>query len=267
MRIEELRETGKEIFDWIKTIRIKGEAPGEKGAGGDRTYPVDKISEDIILKRLRQTDEPFSVITEEAGIIEINGGGGRRVLIDPIDGSRNAVAGLPFYGASIAIAGGDTVGSIQTGYVINLVNGEEFWAEKGKGAYTSSVGSARKEKVSTQEDNILKLVAFEAQNPSTDYVEMLPLLRAARKTRCMGAVALDLAYLASGAISVFANAAPSRSFDYAAGYILVREAGGVFTDIEGKGIEAEGLGLGRGATLLASANIALHEEALRLLNG
>jgi myo-inositol-1(or 4)-monophosphatase len=266
MRVQELRKAGKEIFERLKTIRIKGEAPGEKGAGGDRTYPVDKISEDMILKRLEQTGEALSVITEEAGIIKLSGGGGRLAVIDPIDGSRNAVAGIPFYGASIAIAAGGTMGAVETGYVINLVTGEEFWAEKGKGAHMGRVGSKNIEQISTQKDDILKLVAFEAQSPKMDFKRMLPLLMAGRKTRCLGAVALDLAYLASGAISVFANAARSRSFDFAAGYILLKEAGGIFTDLEGKSLERQNLGLEKGATLLAAANPALHKKALKLLN-
>jgi myo-inositol-1(or 4)-monophosphatase len=168
---------------------------------------------------------------------------------------------VPFFGTSIAVAGEEEVGSIRLGYVLNLVNGDEFWAEKGGGAFLNG------QRIRTPEDDVLKLVAFEAQSPQTELRKLLPLLEAARKTRCFGAIALDLAYLAGGSISVLANSAPSRSFDYAAGYLLVKEAGGIFTDFSGSPIEGEKLSLKRGASLLASGNRALHERALRLLHG
>lgn len=260
MDIEVLRRAGWDVYQQIRNMRVRGEKPGERGAGGDLTYPVDKTAEDIIIGHLKSLNEPFSIISEEAGIFNINGGTGKTAVIDPIDGSRNASAGVPFYGTSIAVATGECIKDIKYGYIINLVNGDEFWAEKGKGAFMNG------ERVRTQDDEEMGLISFEAQTPSTDYNKILPVIRKGRKTRCLGAVALDLAYLASGAISVFVNAAHSRSFDYAAGYLLVKEAGGVFTDMEGRDIGEEKLGLKRGATLLASGNQALHEAALKYLN-
>lgn len=229
-----------------------------KGAAGDKTFPIDKIAEDLIISELESSGEPFSIVSEEYGVLNMRGGG-KKVLIDPIDGSKNAISGIPFFCSSIAIAEGNDIGSLKVAYVINLINGDEFYAEKGKGSFLNG------ERIKTQIDNEFYLVAYEAQSPRRDIKRILPLLSMAFKTRCLGATALDLAYLARGSISVFVNPSPSRSFDFAGGYLLVKEAGGIFTDIEGNAVETIEIGLKKSAPLLASANEALHKRALRLL--
>ena len=180
-------------------------------------------------------------------------------MIDPVDGSRNAISGIPFYCTSIAVVDGNTIGDVELAYVLNLISGDEFWAEKGKGAFLNG------ERIITQKDDIFYLVAYEAQSPPKDIPRMIPLLSASRKTRCFGSTALDLSYLAYGAISVFANPSPSRSFDFAGGWLLVREAGGIFTDIKGNSIETIEVGLEKSTPLLVSGNMRLHEKAFRLL--
>jgi myo-inositol-1(or 4)-monophosphatase len=217
------------------------------------------VAEDLILSGLNASGEALTVISEEIGVIDIKGGG-RKVLIDPIDGSRNAVSGIPFYCTSIAVVDGNTVGDIGLAYVVNLINGDEFWAERGDGAFLNE------ERISTQKDDIFYLVAYEAQSPHRDIPRIGPILSESRKTRCFGATALDLAYLAYGAISVFANPSPSRSFDFGGGWLLVKEAGGIFTDMNGDTIETTEVGLKKSTSLLVSGNERLHEKALRLLS-
>lgn len=229
------------------------------GAAGDKTFPIDKIAEDIILSELESSGLPLSIVSEEYGLKEINGGG-KKVLVDPIDGSKNAISGIPFYCTSIAIADGDTIGSVSTAYVVNLITGDEFHTEKGKGTFLNNA------RIFTQKDEEFYLIAYEAQAPGKDIARIIPLLSRSHKTRCLGATALDLAYLAYGAISVFVNPSPSRSFDFAGGWLLAKEAGGVFTDINGNPVEDVGIGLKKSATLLASGNHRLHEKALRILN-
>jgi myo-inositol-1(or 4)-monophosphatase len=231
-----------------------------RGAAGDRAYPIDRKSEEIIIAGLEATGEPLTVISEEAGVVEL-AGGGRTVLVDPIDGSRNAISGIPFYCTSIAVASGQRIKDISLAYVINLATGDEFWAERGKGAFLNA-GS-----ISAQKDGVLYLVAYEAQNPGKDIPAILPLLSRSRKTRCLGATALGLAYLAAGAVSVFVTPAPSRSFDFAGGWLLVKEAGGVITDPHGNPLDEVKLGLERASPLMASGNEGLHQEALRLIMG
>lgn len=262
MNINDLRSIGRSLF---KEIQAERYAPDRKtpvgiGAAGDKTFPVDSLAEEIIVAGLQALKEPLTIISEEMGVMELNNGG-PRVLIDPVDGSRNAVAGVPFYCTSIAFSNGETLGDVTLSYIINLVNGDEFWAEKGFGAWLN--GS----RIHAQGDDILSLVSFEAPVPGKDIPPIIPLLSHSRKTRCMGATALDLAYLASGASSVFVTPSLSRSFDFAGGWLLVKEAGGVITDTSGAQIENTILGLGKSSSLLAAGNPQLHRRALELLSG
>jgi myo-inositol-1(or 4)-monophosphatase len=260
MNVDNLRAIGKRLFAEMRELRL---SPARRtalgtGAGGDKTYPVDKRAEEIIISSLEALHEPLTVISEEAGIVGL-AGGGKRVIIDPIDGSRNAISGIPFYCSSIAVAEGDTVGDITLSFVVNLINGDEFWAEKGGGTFMNGV------QIHAQKEDEFFLVAYEAQAPGRDIEKILPLLAKSRKTRCLGATALDLACLAAGAVSVFVCPSPSRSFDFAGGLLLAREAGGIVTDTEGGDIDGVALGLKRSSPLLAACNASVHERAATLL--
>jgi myo-inositol-1(or 4)-monophosphatase len=257
MVIKDLRKIGKRLRDEIPRIteKFRGSAPLGKGASGDLTYPIDKIAEDIVFEEIEKLKKPLTVVSEEYGIKDIHGGGSR-LLIDPIDGSKNALTGLPLFSTSIALVEGEMLGQTSLGYIINLVNGDEFWAEKGKGSFLNET------RLKTQDDDKLRVILYEAQNPQVDIQNILPLLSLFRRTRCLGSIAMDMALLAQGAVSMFISPTPSRSFDYAAGYLLVKEAGGIITDLDGKSIDDSSTGMERTVPLLASANEMLHKKAL-----
>lgn len=261
MEIGTLRKIGKRLLKEIPLVRQIPFTDTDLGVGaaGDKTFLIDKKAEEIVIAGLAETGEALTVISEEVGIKDIRGGG-RKALIDPIDGSKNAISGIPFFCTSIAIVDGNTLGDIVLAYVVNLISGDEFWAEKGKGAFLNS------KRIYAQKDNGFYLIAYEAQSPSTDIPKIMPLLSESRKTRCFGATALDLAYLALGAVSIFVTPSPSRSFDFAGGWLLTREAGGIFTDIRGNSIETLEVSLKKSSSLLVSGNENLHEKALRLLS-
>ncbi len=263
MELTILQNIRRKLLSRLAELRLppRTQKPLGVGAAGDRTFPVDRIAEEIIISELEASGLSLTVLSEEYGL-KVLRGGGRKVIIDPIDGSKNAISGIPFYCTSLAVAEGDTIGSITTAYVVNLINGDEFRAEKGKGAFLND------ERITSQKDEEFFLVAYEAQAPGKDIPRIMPLLARSRKTRCLGATALDLAYLAYGAVSVFVTPSPSRSFDFAGGWLLAKEAGAVFTDTAGSSIiEDIAIGLERSVPLLASGNPGLHERALRILNG
>jgi myo-inositol-1(or 4)-monophosphatase len=233
-----------------------------RGAGGDRTFPVDKWAEDIIIAELVQAHrqgESFTLISEEVGIKKF-GDGTKVLLVDPIDGSNNAKNGVPFFAMAIALLNGNTLSDLAVGYVINLAVEDEFWAIRGQGAYRNGLP------IRTPATNAITIVAFEASNPAQDIPRIFPLIAQAKRIRCFGSTALDLAYLASGAISVFATATASRTFDYAAGMLILQEADGVITDLEGMSLEKITVGLDRTVPLLASKNDATHVKALTVLS-
>ena len=261
--LELFKKIGTKMRGGLSVILAQegGKIPLGKGAGGDKTFPVDKWAEDIViaaLEKAHRAGESFTLISEELGVRKF-GDGKKIVLVDPIDGSNNAKSGIPFFSTSLALLNGDTLSTLAVGYVINLAVGDEFWAVRGNGAYKNGA------RISTSPVQGISIVAFEASSPKADLARLMPLLGQAQRTRCFGSTALDLAYLASGALSVFATATASRAFDYAAGMLILEEADGVITDLEGTSLDHIVAGLERTVPLLASKNDATHILALNTL--
>src|SRR5512140_2209081 len=137
--LEIFKGIGTKMREGIAAILAKegGTVPLGKGAGGDKTFPVDKWAEDIIIAALEQAQregEGFTLISEEMGVRKF-GEGEKIVLVDPIDGSNNAKSGIPFFSTSLALLSGRTLDTLAAGYVVNLAAGDEFWALRGKGAF------------------------------------------------------------------------------------------------------------------------------------
>jgi len=261
--LEVFKGIGKKMRDGLSVILAKegGMVPLGKGAGGDKTFPVDKWAEDIViaaLEKAHKAGESFTLISEELGIRKF-GDGKKIVLVDPIDGSNNAKSGIPFFSTSLALLNDETLSTLAVGYVVNLAMGDEFWAVRAQGAYKNG------KRIRTSATEGITIVAYEASSPGTDIPKLMPLIRQAKRTRCFGSVALDLSYLASGALSLLVIANPSRAFDFAAGMLILEEADGVITDINGMTVDSVVAGLERTVPLLASANERLHARALEIL--
>jgi myo-inositol-1(or 4)-monophosphatase len=262
MDINKIRKIGRRLRQEIPPLveKFRGSSPIGKGASGDMTYPLDKKAEEIIFEELEKLNSPLTIVSEEYGFKDIKGGG-QRLLIDPIDGSKNVLSGIPFFSTSIALVEGKTIEHTSLGYVINLVNGDEFWAIKGKGSFFNGVP------VKTQQNEEYNVIAYEAQTPKIDIPKIVPLLSLFRRARCLGSTAIDMSLLAQGAISMFITPVPSRSFDFASGYLLIKEAGGVITDLKGKEIDKTPVGIEKASPLLASGNEKMHRKALEVLKG
>ncbi len=258
--IEFLRDIGRKLKEVIPPLRFSATAdrPLRKGAAGDKTFEIDEVAENLIIELIKKRGISATVVSEELGEVEINGGGDY-LIIDPIDGSKNAVTGIPLFCSSIAISRNDTVSGLYLSYIVNYISGDEFWAERGKGAFLN--GSP----VSSQSSSDIRVIVYETQVPGRDIKRLLPLLSLANRTRCLGSTALDLAFVASSAASLYVNPAPTRSFDYAAGLLLLREAGGTISDLEGNSYEKIKLSMKKTPPMLCSANPDIHDRALKVL--
>ncbi len=260
MTITELRVIGKRLRQEIPLLIGQPDvsSPLGKGASGDLTYPIDKKAEEIIFEEIEKLNKPLTIVSEEYGFKDIKGGG-IKFLIDPIDGSKNALTGIPLFSTSIAVVEGETIKYTSMGYVINLINGDEFWAIKGEGSFFNG------KLIKTQHDESFNVITYEAQTPKIDIPRIIPLLSLFRRARCLGSTAIDMALLARGSVSMFVTPTPSRSFDFGAGYLLIKEAGGIITDLKGNKIDDTPVGIEKASPLLASANEKLHRKALEVL--
>ena len=234
------------------------------GAGGDRTVEIDRLAEEIAMvafagaagRGLR-----FSVLSEEVGLRSF-GAPFPLVVMDPIDGSLNAKQGVPCYAVMLSLLVGPLVADLRAGYVMNLVNGEDFSATRGAGALHR--GRAF-QPLLRREPGRLEVVALESSPGSL--FEAAALIRGAQKVRVLGSMALSIAHTATGSFDVFCSPLRARVFDMTASLLVLTESGGVATDMEGGPLDGLAVGFDVRTTLLAAADPAAHSLALALLRG
>ena len=102
------------------------------GADGTPTKYVDKLAEDVAIKFIKKTDMNVNLLSEEAGFLDF--GGEYTFVLDPVDGTRNAYRGIPFYSVSLGV-GKSRLSNVEYGIVKNIPTGEVFFAEKDYGAF------------------------------------------------------------------------------------------------------------------------------------
>lgn len=225
------------------------------GASGDITTVFDKEIEDAVMALI---PEGVSVMSEEAGL---SGEGGPVIVIDPLDGSHNAVRGLPNISISIALVDGPlTFGNVKTGYVRHLVTGVEWFAEREKGAFRDG------EPISTSDGlHTMGTELYTSMPPGMDRA-MRP-LQLATKVRCIGSVALDLAYVADGTFDAFVDLRGiGRTFDVAAGYLLVGEGGGIVADGDGRPMDDVEIGFDVRSDVIAVGSCEALDHIVSTLN-
>jgi myo-inositol-1(or 4)-monophosphatase len=190
------------------------------GMGGDETIAIDAAAEKAIVARLEQTGADFVLVSEELGRKQVGAGGDVHVVIDPIDGSLNAKRGIPFFSLSVAVAEGPTMEDVFFGYVHDFGAGEEWTAEKGKGAHLNGDGLGD---VRPREE--IEILSFEATLTSSVAEKAARMVGIAYRLRIMGSLALSLCHLAAGRVDAVCSLKAARSVDIAAAQLLVRERG------------------------------------------
>ena len=195
----------------------------------DFVSKVDRDSEDALAAVVRSRHPDATLLAEE-GSPDAQSLRGLVFVADPLDGTTNFLHGVPWYAVSIAAL---VDGELLAGAVINAATGELFSATAGGGARRAGAPI----RVSTIEDPSRALLAtgfpFSREEEIQRYLPLLPsLMRATSGIRRAGAAALDLADVACGRFDAFFELRLSP-WDIAAGLLLVREAGGVVTTLEG----------------------------------
>ena len=192
-----------------------------RGAGGDVTLLVDRIAEDVVVAELEALGRPLTLISEELGELEVAGGGPPFVVLDPIDGSLNAKRGMPAFATAIAVAEGRTMADVSLGLVRDHGTGEDFVAERGRGAWSdgarlNGAGEPREP---------LELLMLEGASPARVGHAAQHLDGRVRRLRAVGSLALSLCHTAAGRADAMAGLGCGRSVDIAAAQLVAREAG------------------------------------------
>ncbi len=197
-----------------------------KSTTTDLVSDADDDAEELIVRRIRATRPEDAVIAEE-GSVGGSGASGIRWLVDPLDGTINFLYGIPHWSVSVACADAE---GVVAGVVYDPLRDELFHAERSGGAWLGG----RRLAVTTLADLALALVAtgfsYAAEERSAQAAFYAGIAGSVRDVRRAGSAALDLAWVAAGRLDAYFELLRAP-WDSAAGSLLVREAGGLVTEI------------------------------------
>ncbi|MDQ8726728.1 inositol monophosphatase family protein [Bradyrhizobium sp. LHD-71] len=190
---------------------------------------ADKRAEETLYDELTRARPGYGFIGEEGGIRE--GTDKANVwIVDPLDGTTNFLHGMPHFAVSIGL---QREGAMIAGLVYNPANDDLFVAEKGKGAYLNDqrirVAARKNLSDSVVACGLPHIGRGDFAIASAELAAIQPRVAGLRR---FGAAALDLAWVAAGRLDGYWERNLS-SWDMAAGIVLVREAGGFVSDIDG----------------------------------
>jgi len=220
----------------------------------DFVTDVDCKAEELILREIKRHYPDHGIVAEESG--STNPKASIQWYIDPLDGTTNFIHGFPHFAVSIS-AWQD--GRPLLAVVYDPIKNEMFEAKRGGGAFMNR----RRLRVSPVE--YTENAVFASGLPPYRRTELIDVFQQ-RMDRCMrqtegyrraGSAALDLAYVAAGRLDAYWEGGLC-SWDIAAGILLVQEAGGIVTNLDGKTVS-----LDDGDVLCA--NSRLHTQFVRLL--
>ena len=223
-----------------------------KTSSTDVVLDADRASEAEVVKVLRTAFPEDAIVAEEG--TDVGRGAARRWYVDPLDGTVNYLYGIPHF--SVAIACEDAEGLLAA-VVFDPSRDELFSAARGQGAWLGpdrlQVGGA------TDLANALTATGFAylqearaVQGPLL--ASVLPRIRDIRR---LGSAQLDLAYVAAGRLDAYFESV-NNPWDWKAGALLVREAGGRVTEVPQRR---------EGEPHIVASNAALHDGLLALLRG
>lgn len=245
------RRGGQVLRDWQGRINPREKAPKDLVSEAD--FAAQQAIYDIIHDTfpdhdfLGEEDDPDNSPQRDSEF---------RWIVDPLDGTVNYVHGLPAYSVSVAF---ERRGELLAGVVYDPVAEECFSAARGEGAFLNGA------KISVSDCDRLRTALVAASlstgvsRESIEIGRFLDILVECQALRRLGSAALNLAYLAAGRLDAY-WATNVKVWDVAAGVLLVREAGGLLSGIEGESFD---LSRPRFAT---AATAALHAELITILN-
>ncbi len=236
-------------FGEVEHLQVSKKGPADFVSSADRT------AEKTLIEELTKARPRFGVLSEECG--EITGqDNSNRWIIDPLDGTTNFLHAIPHFAISIAL---ERDGKPFAGVIYEPIHDEIFWAEKGAGAHLNG----RRIRVSARhrmEESVFATgIPFKGVRDHPLFLRQLEAVMAnSAGVRRFGSAALDLAYVAAGRYDGFWETG-LYCWDIAAGIVIVSEAGGYVSEING------------GNAMMASGNILaandkLHKPLIRILD-
>lgn len=214
----------KRDFGEIENLVVSLKGPGEFVTAADRK------AEKTLFEELSKARQGYGFLMEEEGTVE-GTDKAHRWIIDPLDGTTNFLHGLPLFSISIAL---EREGALIAGLVYNPATDDMYVAERGQGAWHNN----RRLRVAPRRDISDALIGCgiphlgRAKEHPRFKAELASVMARALNVRRLGSAALDLAFVASGRLDAYWERG-LNAWDMAAGIVLVREAGGFISDLDG----------------------------------
>ncbi|MCL2157703.1 MAG: bifunctional NADP phosphatase/NAD kinase [Methanobrevibacter sp.] len=254
------------------------------GADGTSTKYIDLIAEEEVVKILKNLDFTTYLISEEIGELKLGRGKEEKInifeetsknhkrdenskvkflfLIDPLDGTNNAIKNIPIYGMSIAVAelpeeGVATLKDIKIGHVKDFYKGDLYEATEGEGAKLNG----KSIKPSAEESIGKAMIGGYIKGPSHD---IFKLIHKVRLVRLIGCVAVEFSYVANGKYDIFMDMRKSRVMDIAAAKLIAEESGAIVTNYNGEELNNP-LTISEKTFLVSSGNQKIHDKIVKIL--
>ena len=206
--------------------------------GFDVVTKVDKESEVFLKSGLEKIDPDAGFLGEETGYDDYGNHSEKKSswIVDPLDGTRNFVQGLPFFSISVAFSK-SFLEDLELGVIYDVVHDEMFISSKGNGSWLIQKNKKIQINVSDMETLEGSMIATGFPHKEKHRIKEFSQQFESLFSKCggirrMGSAALDLAYTACGRFDCFWEAGLSI-WDIAAGVLIVKEAGGAVSDFSG----------------------------------
>ena len=282
MILDILIESAKNVYSEIKDLlgTSEGDSKISLGAGGDISRKIDIVAETAVLNTIKSNNISPVIIGEECGIVNLNNYNSNSssssssnnnnkgfVIMDAVDGTTNAIRGIPFSCCSLAFANEFKLSSVTDAVVLDLFTGDIYSASKQKGSFFNNKKiSVRNEKdfssITSLEDlkSIDVLIGANVSGiPLNILYEISKVISFSSHIRHFGANALELCYFARGFMDAYIDIRGKiRSTDMAAAYLIVKEAGGKLYSPNGQELDSE-LGLKTKISFYAVSNRRLFD--------
>ncbi len=263
MEIETLIEIGIEIRDIIGSFIRDNADYGELVARRpkDITRKMDMAAETALDKALLARGLSARIISEELGDRIVGKHPGFMLVFDPIDGSTNATCGIPFFCTSLAYSEKTDMATFDdiSMAVICDISGNTYCAERGKGAFLNGKPIGAKLRGAMPKP-VISVYSYGVPDVPNGLIE----LEKSIIVRALGSIALDMCFVADGTLDgIIDTRGLVSGYDIMASALILKEAGGFLTDIEGimlsDDVKATGL------SIIGTKNKELHDKIVRTL--
>ena len=223
--VEAVRRAGRNLirdFGEISSLQVSQKGPG------DFVSNADLMAEKNLITYLKEARPDYAFISEECGELKAEHNSRMKWVIDPIDGTTNFLHAIPVFALSVALLDGEEV---VAGVIYNPITNELYYAEKGQGAFLMTAGGNKRLRVSGRTKMAHVLLGSNGFSCSKNRDLIARFSKEVASVRFNGCTTLSLASVAAGQLDAYI-ASRFKLWDVAAGYLMIKEAGGFVSDFD-----------------------------------